>query len=214
MPRMRIRLLCFIFGLIFVNAFPLHGQKTLAVQQEVIPVAYIFERQLITSIIESNLIPADPDSVTKIRFIDITSNGFGDNDLLTLYPSKQTYPFIVDSLLSNEIRSWRFNTGHQLVTQNRAPEFFEQMRAENPQLDAENWILAGILRALNQCYTSLPVKLYFERDPSGTVRLDMWGMDTTTAAFSRPEALQQATKIAVDTVFVVQRDTIFVSKQE
>lgn len=205
----RLMIVCAI-----VMATRINAQNTIAVQQEVIPVTYIFDKEIITSVIESNLIPANPDSVTKIRFIDITRNGFGDNDLLTLYPSELTYPFIVDTLLSNVMQSWRFNTGSQLVTQNRPPEFFEQLHSGNSFSDAENWILAGMLRRLNQCYSGVPIKLYFARDSTGTVRLDLWGLDTSAAALHMPDVVQQVVNTAPDTVFVVRRDTIFVVKQE
>ncbi len=208
MSRLRANLFSCLFLLCFITSIHIHAQSTVVVQQEVIPVAYIDDPGLIASIIESNLIPADADSVKKIRFIDITRNGFGDNDLLTLFPSRQTYPFIVDATLANVMQSWHFNTGQQLITTNREPEFFEHLLPTGLQ----SRILAGILRTVNQNYHNLPIKLYFSRDSTGSVRLDLWGMDTTGAVLNwHPPSIRQSRSTGTDTIYIVQRDTIFVS---
>ena len=203
-------LACLLSSFSYVSA--LFAQSPVEVEHEVISVAYIFEPKLIRTLIETNLIPIDPDSVEKIRFIDLTNNGFGNEDMMTLFPSRMSFPFLVDSALANGMESWTFNTGEQVIARDTSALFYEQLAEKEPKRKAVNGILAGILRALNSNFHGETIKIYFERTATHNIRLDMWGFTDSTDIFygQNPETWNTNPLSRIDTVIVVKRDTVYV----
>ncbi|RMF69064.1 MAG: hypothetical protein D6743_02525 [Calditrichaeota bacterium] len=141
--------------------------------------------------------------VTRLEIIDATRNGFGEDDLVKTYPSEQIYFPVPSDSAQKIMNSWRFKANFQIVTENRAPEEFENL----PQQKAENGILASILRGVNRNYQDQPINIWFQRDSSG-VTFEMWGFKESALTYSPPPPPVPDSVVTYDLVHVIRSDTL------
>jgi hypothetical protein len=194
----------FIAGVVLSLNRWLPAQDEVVIDQAMISTATITERKWIDFFINSYLIPES--EVERIVFIDATGNGFGEEDLIKCFPSEKTYYLFPSDSAQKIMNSWEFSSNFQSVTQNKAPEVFEELQTDR----AQNWILAGLLHSLNRNYADLPMKMYFERD-STTMVFELWGYTEPALRWRPPPPPPSVPETTYDLLHVLRSDTLFVS---
>lgn len=185
-------------GLLFTQ------QQSVTIDQQMVSTAIVKDPELINFFIEAYLIPEE--NVTEIRFIDATGNGFGEEDLIKCYPSERTYYLFPSEDAQAVMNNWEFTSNFQSVTQNVDPAIFERLETDK----AQNWILSGLLRALNWQYQDRPIKIFFSRD-SNTVVFDMWGFNPKALAWQPPPPPPQVPRTTYDLMHILRSDTLIIS---
>lgn len=180
------------------------AQEKILIDQKMISIATITDTSLIKFFLEAFFISET--NVTRMEFIDATANGFGEEDLVKVYPSEKIYLTTPSDTAQKVMHSWKFTDNYQTVTQNKPPEVFENL----PTNKAENWILAGLLKSLNWQYRDLPMKLRFERD-STTTLFEMWGFNRSALSWRPPPPPPRIPETTYDVIHVLRSDTLFVA---
>lgn|GEM_PF-1422264 len=110
--------------------------------------------------------------ISKLKIIDLTSNGFGNGDLILTLPGNEVY--YIDQAterVRKEMNGWKFQANCTFVYEHRiTPEMMERRRDRR----AEHSILAALLRGLNKNYKDIPIKLWLERDSTYS-DFEIWG---------------------------------------
>ncbi|MFQ5709653.1 MAG: hypothetical protein ACE5HO_19525 [bacterium] len=204
---MKIRIPFLFAGLIWgillllsINLFSQDGKK-ISVDQMSVPVVSITDKSLIDFFIFEFFIPET--LVTKIDIIDATDNGFGEDDLVKTYPSQSIYFPVPSDSAQKIMNSWKFKSNFQIVTENRAPEEFENQPVES----APNGIFAAMLRGINRNYDDLPIKIWFARDSNG-VTFDMWGHNQAALHYTPPPPPVPDSVTTYDLVHIIRSDTL------
>jgi hypothetical protein len=141
--------------------------------------------------------------VTRLEIIDATSNGFGEDDLVKTYPSEAIYFPIPSDSAQAIMNSWKFKANFQIVTEDRAPDDFENLDSEK----AENGIFASILRGVNRNYEDQDINIWFSRDPQG-ITFEMWGYNIDSLNYNAPPPAQPDSITTYDVVHVLTSDTL------
>ncbi len=171
-------------GFVFFSAQPVAAQTVIiqtgvqpvVVEQKVVAMAIVRDRPIIQMILEENTLPGfDPDSVEYLQILDATNNGFGDEDIVVVFPWQKAYTFFASPRLKENMKTWEVSSGNEVITENREPQYFEQKKAADSTEMAKNWMLASILRGVNNNYSDIPMKIYFERKSDGTIKFNTWG---------------------------------------
>lgn len=187
------------------------GDEPVVVEQKVVAMAIVRDRPIIEMILEENTLPGiDPDSVEYLQILDATNNGFGDEDIVVVFPWQKAYTFFATKRLKDNMETWEVSAENQVVTENRAPEFFEQQPAADSTELAKNWMLASILRGVNNNYSDIPMKIYFERKRDGTIQFNTWGYNRQEEALKpQPDAYLPGRNIKnYDVYRVLRRDSV------
>ncbi|MCA9732136.1 MAG: hypothetical protein H6696_02180 [Deferribacteres bacterium] len=153
-------------------------QKPYFVEQMMVLTAIIQDNKIIETILTENGLPVNPDSVEYLQIIDVTDNGFGDEDVVVVYPWRKAFTFIATGNLKEMMDQWEMDTENRMVTKNADPRHFEQIETSDSTTMAKNWMLASILRGVNNNYSDVPMKIYFERKNDGTINFNTWGYST------------------------------------
>ncbi|MBD3289660.1 hypothetical protein GF337_12715 [candidate division KSB1 bacterium] len=139
------------------------------VNQISVPMVTLLDSSLISFFLDEFFIPET--LVTKMDIIDVSLNGFGENDIVKLYPSDNVYflQFVSDAA-QKRMNQWEFKANFQITAQNEDVSIADDYESNKPAYN----IFGAILKGLNQNYQDLPIKIRFERD-SSTVLFELWG---------------------------------------
>jgi len=183
------------------------------------PVAVIEDPASIELILDAYLLIVDASEVEKIEIIDITNNGFGNDDFLIVYPSLEVFELIDTPPEVEEImRGWSFDE-QQRDGLNLDPDYFyphhadtlESWELEETDMElVQSSLISDILLSLNRNYNELPFSLRLERDEDGFT-FQMWNFDEDAFRFTpRPPATPDS--IAVhDMMYVFYSDSTIVA---
>ncbi len=140
----------------------------LIVNQTTLPVVTLVDQGLIRFFLDEFFIPET--LVTKMDIIDVSLNGFGENDIVRLYPSDQIY-FLqyVSDKAQTKMNEWKFTANFQITAKNSDVRALDDYHTNRPAYNIFGAILAG----LNRNYKDYPIKIRFERD-SSTVIFELW----------------------------------------
>lgn len=194
----------FLLILLFATKTNTQSIDKLAVEQVSIPTVTITDEKLIEFFLEEFMIIED--SVVQMQVIDATGNGFGEDDLIKLYPSNQIYFPVPSDTAQKIMNSWEFRANFRIDTENKPPEVYEELQTNK----APNAIFASLLRGLAYNYKDWPMKIKFERDSSG-VTFEMWGYDESKIQFTPPPPPLPDSIVTFDLVHVLRSDTLFVA---
>jgi hypothetical protein len=191
-------------------------QQDVIINQAMVATATITNPDSIQKIVRISLLPENADSIKSITFIDANNNGFGSDDFVLVQPSGHTYELIPSAALTEMIKNWRFTAATQLVGgSQQGAEFLEDLKEGDPQKKAANYILASLLRGLNNNYTAKPMNLFFRRGEDGAYAFDMWGYETAKdSLYWQPPKYPPGGYIKNYDIFRVHRadrDTLFIS---
>ena len=186
----------------------LRAQSEVIVNQMVVSTATVKDPMLIEFFLRSSLIPED--SVTTIQFVDVTRNGFGNDDVIICYPSGKYYQFFASDSAQRMMKRWEFTANKQLVVEDQDPNVLKNMKAKDNIDKATNWILAGLLQELNRNYKDLPIKILFERDARGIIKFDMWGYNPRPGVleWETPPPPPTVPETSYDMLHVMRIDTL------
>jgi len=149
--------------------FAQQHEKPIAMNQITIPKISFADREMISYFMDEFFIPET--LVTKMDIIDVGLNGFGENDIVRLYPSDNVYFLqFVSEAAQKKMNEWEFKANFQITAKNEDLSIADDYETNIPAYN----IFGAILRGLNQNYQDLPIKIRFERD-SSTVLFELWG---------------------------------------
>lgn len=172
---------------------------------------HITDPDLISFITENQMIYEDS-LITSINILDLTLNGFGENDLLITNPMQKPYilTFIPDSLQS-VMKRWHSVRQEQLNLD--ASMTSEQTRQIVKEGGEENLLIArmleSILNVLEASYTADPVRLSFYRD-SVSATISLWGYeDSAVDLRSLQNVASTDTVQRFDIIYISNTDTLY-----
>ena len=203
-------------SMVLVHNIYAQSQQDVIIDQEIVTTATITNADSIRKIVRIRLLPEKADSIQSITLIDANNNGFGSDDFVLVKPSGRSYELIPSAALTEMIKNWHFTAETQLVGGPRqGSEFLESLNEDDPKKKAANFILASMLRGLNNNYTAQPMNIYFRRSFNGAYAFDMWGYDVAEdSLYWQPPKYPPGGYIKNYDIFRVQRtdkDTLFIS---
>lgn len=188
---------------------PLMGQAV-KVSQSVLPTARITNQQDIERLVE--LLFIFEDEVTRMDIIDVTSNGFGPDDIVVTYPSQQTHYLgaDVDGEAQAMMDQWAFEAEFRRdASSTVSPEQFDPSQNPNiaPGEEAEMAILSEILYSLRRNYDDEPVRMLFERD-NGAFTFQMWDFKPPQMQHVEKPSGPPDTLTTFDLLYVLASDSL------
>lgn len=192
------------------------NQRPTRVGQIFPSVAEVFDKEIIDMILYDFFIPADLEDITKVEVIDITGNGWGNNDVLVVYPMESIFAIEGPSPDLVEImRSWSFDEFRRDADNLNADAFYP-MEADSllennlpvPDEDRTNVaqaaILSDLIASLDRNYQDDDINLRFQRDENG-LTFQFWNFNNEALNFTpRPPAVSDTV-----TVFDLMQVTVF-----
>lgn len=174
----------------------------------------------IEMIINDLLLTEVPEDTERIEIIDVSNIGFGADDVLIFYPSRNFY--LIDQYsptLTSMMREWSIEERRRDAESNLGAEYFYPAHAdtlepseidETPIELVENSLISDILVSLERNYNDLPISLRFERNEDAII-FQMWNYNEDAFAFSpRPPGV--ADSVAVnDFLYVLYSDSTVVA---
>jgi hypothetical protein len=167
----------------------------------------VFIKEFITQ--QTLPITTDVDSLV---FIDADGAGFGENDLVTAYPSKQTFPLsTVEEPIRSSMTQWSFSNPNQVTSpRTTSAQLFQDTRKQDTPNPLDG-MLAFILKGLELYYTGTDMQGRFRQD-STTVFLEIWDFDPKKFRYREAEGLGLADTVqAFDLLHILRNDTLFLT---
>lgn len=187
MSRSKLISQIYVFLLLFAGSVLSQAQaqsfEMPTIDQVMISRAEVRDKALIAKILEVSMITESPDQVERIYFLDVTNNGFGDNDMIVTYPSNKVYMYVATDEIKQITKHWPPVGGKRLDLAEFDPEFYENLDPAQDSTDmALKWMMAGTLRSINNnlVSTDMPIKLFFERSEDG-IKFNVWGYEGSDA---------------------------------
>ena len=134
----------------------------------------------------AELLILPPDSVTALRMIDLTGNGFGPDDIVLLLPGEEVYTVesFVPARLQQAMQQWRSEADY---TQEAARGESEAILLDAiDDQDPAAAIFGACTTAIDTHYGGDDLDLLLSRD-AGTIRLEMWNYDPLKLAYTPPD---------------------------
>ena len=195
--------------LLLLGCLPVQGQVA-RISQSVLPTARITNQQDIERLLE--LLFIFEEEVTRMDIIDVTSNGFGPDDIVVTYPSQQTHYLgaDVDGEAQAMMDQWAFEAEFRRDASSTVqPEQFDPSLNPNmaPEEQAEMAILSEILYSLRRNYNDEPVRMLFERD-NGAFTFQMWDFKPPQMQHVARPAGPPDTLTTFDLLYVLASDSL------
>ena len=180
------------------------------VSQSILPTARITNQEDILKLLD--LLFIFEEEVTRMDIIDVTSNGFGPDDIVVTYPSQQTHYLgaDVDGEAQTMMDEWAFEAEFRRDASSQvSPAQFDPAINANiaPGEQAEMAILSEILYALDRNYNDEPVRMLFERD-NGAFTFQMWDFAPPQMQHVAKPAGPPDTLTTFDLLYVVATDSL------
>ena len=180
------------------------------VSQSVLPTARITNQDDILKLLD--LLFIFEEEVTRMDIIDVTSNGFGPDDIVVTYPSQQTHYLgaDVDGEAQAMMDEWAFEAEFRRDASSQVtPQQFDP--AFNPNIadgeQAEMAILSEILYSLERNYKDEPVRMLFERD-NGAFTFQMWDFEPPQMQHVAKPSGPPDTLTTFDLLYVLASDSL------
>jgi len=161
-----------------VIALPTKGQSF---DQITRPVAILTNPNVMQEIL-SDLLILSPEELTSIQMVDITSNGYGPDDLLILNPTLEVHyvgDFIPPSLRSL-IAQWDFDADFRYDVVREVTS--SDLITAHLQQDAAATIAGSCVNAIDDHYEGDDISMLLHRDGE-SVRVELWGYDPSDLSY-------------------------------
>ncbi len=148
------------------------------------PVATLTDRAVMNEILTDLIIPI-PSELTSIQMVDITSNGYGPDDLLIINPTLDVHyigDFIPPSLRSM-IAQWDLEVDfrYDVIREVTSQDLITAHMEEDPGAT-----IAGIcINAIDTHYSADNMNILLKRNAS-SVRVELWGYDPSALSYGGP----------------------------
>jgi len=195
---------CLILFIFLGNANLCNSQNTqkIIISKATHPIVTITDRNLISYILDQCLITET--SVIMMEILDINNNGFGEKDIVKVFPSNKMYVLErVSEDVQNIMDNWEFQANFQITGRNELPSVYDSLTTNR----AATSIFSTLLRGINRNYHDWPIKLRFERDSIG-VTFEMWGFNKDKLETGNPEPFMPDSVVSFDILHVFQNDTL------
>ncbi len=171
--------------------------------------AFIDAPSLIGELLEQQMIPVPIGEVKALVIHDLTSNGFGEGDVLELLPQGEVHVLAgLSASLRQRMREWSFAANREV----RAPLDVtqEELRAANQPVAA---LLADLLAASHNNLGAGPFELALDRSRDELV-LRIWDYESDSL-FSRGNLAEDtgSSRRVMDIVQIVRQDTTYIVDQ-
>ncbi|MDI6401634.1 hypothetical protein QLX67_06480 [Balneolaceae bacterium ANBcel3] len=213
-----------IFTLLFIN-IPLSKAQSSFESPEVSQIfrniVEITDESSIQIILDDFFITENVEDVERIEIIDISDVGFGSNDILVIYPSRNVYVLDQPSpSLLEDMRTWSITEQRRDGLNTLSADYFYPHhadtldRSEISETEMElvmGSMISDVIESVNRNYHDMPISMRFERgglDEGFTFQI--WNYNEDAFSFqSRPA---RADTIAVnDFLYVVFNDSTVVA---
>jgi hypothetical protein len=181
------------------------------------PIAEVTDKTMIEMFLLDYFIAEDAVNVTKIELIDVTSNGWGPDDIMIVYPSLSVYTIEQPSpRIQNMMSQWFFDDKQIDAVNQDADNFYPFDEIPEQQKDwptdrqisiAQNAILSDLLGSLSRNYKTMPIRMRFERDADGFT-FQIWDYDQTAFNFNRRPRGENDTIPLFDLLYIHIMDSI------
>ena len=184
-------------------------------------IAEINDPASIQIIFEDFFITEDVEQVDRIEIIDVSDIGFGSNDILVVYPSRNVYMLDQPSpQLAETMRGWSIQEQRRDAENTLSADYFypahadtlERWEVEESEIVlVQNSLISDILESLNRNYQDMPISLRFERgEMDEGFTFQMWNYNEDAFSFSPRPA--RSDSIAVnDFLYVLYSDSTVVA---
>ncbi len=175
------------------------------VNRKTVPVASIKDPATIKFFVDQFFITED--KIDSMEVIDILGDGFNEQDVLEVYPSKRLINLSESDTALAVMRGWRRSGFIELVGQKNKKT--NQIVAKS-QYSAATAMFAGMVRLAEKTYNGNKLNLFFDFDgQNGTASLQIWGFRDDKELNNIPKPLDQ---FANDLLFYTRTDTVYVDK--
>jgi hypothetical protein len=170
--------------------------------------AAVTDKSLINLFMREQAIVAreTPDSLVVI---DAASNGFGQGDLLIVYPGEATQPLLsVDEPLRSIMDNWNYNAGQITTPDTAAAQLLDHAREHH---DPYRGLLGQIVRGIETYYAGPTIEGAFRCDHE-TTYLGLWNFDESAFRYREaPLGAAADTIHSYDLLQMISRDTVYVT---
>ena len=176
------------------------------VSRKAVPVAVIKDRKTIDFFIEQYFITED--HIDSMEVIDITENGFDENDVLEIYPSKRLVNLSESEAALDVMRNWKRTGFIEMVGQRTRG----QIEVHEREFPIARELFGGLVRMIEQTYEykGRKLSLFFEFDDiKGVAALKIWGFKDKKELKEKPKSSLQ---FAHDVLFYTRTDTVYVDR--
>ncbi|RJP82333.1 MAG: hypothetical protein C4524_00860 [Candidatus Zixiibacteriota bacterium] len=195
--------------------FALAAAVTPAAAQEVVVMPYqvyhaiVKDHTLIEEFRAGQFLAADL-RIDSLEVIDATRNGFGQGDLMVIYPNKDVIHLMtVEEPLRSFMNSWRFNANQQFTSPNKPST--EILKDAKELESAYAGMLTFVLQGVELYYpTEENIEGFFRRDKETTF-IELWNFNPDELKYREPININLSdTQQVYDLLQVVSRDTVFI----
>jgi len=190
--------------------------------------ATITDPALIRQVLQQQSIPAEG-RTDSVEIIDAMANGFGENDQVVLYPSKQVFSLMtVEEPLKTIMQNWNYNLAQRTTPYTKSSELIQQAHSEKSPFAG---LLSFIVRGLETYYGGSVIEGTFRRDQNSSY-IALWnfspdsfkyqemksgGLSDTLHYYDLLQIVKQDTTILADStlydviyVYKTYHDTVYV----
>jgi hypothetical protein len=182
-------------------------------------VASITDRETIR-IFNEEFLFADADTlIREIRILDLNKNGFEEGDYVVLEPLGEAIPLTsIPDRIRGLMKEWQVppQTEFYLQAGGQVDGMLELLGRDNMRANEVSrcklCALKGLLTTLSKVYYSSPIRIFFQRNPDGTVEADFWDFEESAFAFTDCRA-EADTIPFYDVIQITRRDTLLVAER-
>lgn len=205
-----------LYALLVFTELPALGQAQNAVDfgQVTRPVVQIGDPEQVSFLLDALIILTEEET-TLLEIIDITSNGFGPDDVVVVHPTMETHklPPVLPADVQNIMSGWQLEANTQFDGANEpAAQFNPESDASliTQQEKAERAIMYDLLRSLERNYRDQPISILLERNPDAFT-FQMWDYNERSLNYVPPPPAQPDTVSAYDMFYVVRSDSLIIA---
>jgi len=184
-------------------------------------IAEITDPYSIQLVLDDFFITENVDEVDRIEIIDISDVGFGSNDILVIYPSRNVYMLDQPSqALLETMRNWSITEQRRDGLNTLSADYFypdhadtlDRWDIDESELDlVMGSLISDILESINRNYNDMPISMRFERgtfDEGFTFQI--WNYNEDAFSFqSRPARAD--TILVNDFLYITYSDSTVVA---
>jgi len=202
---MRRSLWCFI---LLLALFAVSFAEDVHVRPMMSYCATISDPVLIKQLLQQQAITLEAQT-DSIEIIDAMANGFGENDLLVLYPSKQVFSLMtVEEPLKTMMENWHYNLQQRTTPYTRSTDLVQQARTEK---SAFAGLLSFIVRGLETYYNGSVVEGTFRRDENSSY-IALWNFAPDSFKYKDAQGAGLSDTLHYyDLLQIVKKDTSFIA---
>ena len=214
--RALVRSLCsfVVAGILLVAGTQVGWAQRVDFSQVTRPVVQVEDPQLITFLLDALILLTEGET-TMIEVIDITSNGFGPDDVVVIHPTMETHklPPVLPADVQDVMNGWQLEANTQYDGANaRAASYNPEQdpSLQTQQMKAERAIMYDLLLSLERNYRAMPVSILLERNEDAFT-FQMWDYQEGALSYAKPPPPVPDTVGVYDMLYVLRSDSLIIA---